>query len=340
MITLTKYINNRIDEDLNSVKFSKENFDRIEYLLQNKNDKLSIQFQHFIDSILKVSIKNNKVIFFYYQNDMLGRKIEIKQLIQKSIDYAISKGKIIPDVTFYIGSKDSHNYYEPELPIFVIAKPVNEPGILFPDNTFDNWSKDKEEIATNCKKVVKESKVFFRGKNTGDRDHNLRKLLMKDRKIKIPTYIKISNDRVSQYTFCKYKYLLNLPGVGAWSYRFKYLFLMKSLVINIALHYDYGKKYKPQSKWIQFFDNYFIPGEDYIEINYYWGNQFSIREKRKNYKELTNKLEKCYKYYEKNPDEYKDIVKSGYNKIKKITQEVVYDSVYKLIKKYSKKMNF
>jgi hypothetical protein len=337
MTTLIKYINNRIDEDLDSVNFSKENFDRIEYLLKN-NNKLSIQFQAFIDSILKVSIKNNKVIFLYEQNDILGRKTAVKQLIQKSIEHIISKGKSIPDVTLYIGTKDSHNYYEPELPIFVLAKPINEPGILIPDNTFDDWDKDREEIKTNCKKVIKESKVFFRGANTGARDHNLRKLLEKDRKIKIPTYIKISKAKVPQYTFCKYKYLLNLPGVGAWSYRFKYLFFMKSLVINVALHYDYGKKYKLQSKWIQFFDNYFIPGEDYIEIDYHWGSQFSEKDKRKNYKELTNKLEKIYKYYENNPDKYNDMVKSGNTKIKKITQEVVYDSVYKLIKKYSKKI--
>lgn len=342
MTTLIQSINKRIEEDFSSVKFTKQNFERIEYLLQN-NDKIVkykskfLQaFEEFLESILKIEIRNNKIYPSYNINDFLGRKNQLIDLFDKAIKFLISKGKEIPNVTMYFGTKDSHNFYEPELPIFVLAKPQNEPGLLFPDNTFDNWEKDRDDILSNCKKVKKEPIMFFRGANTGAKKHNLRKIISKDRKFTNSKII-ITKEKVSQHTFCKYKYLLNLPGTAPWSYRFKYLFLMKSLVINVALKVKRDKYI--QDKWIQFFDNYFIPREDYIEADYYWGESLDRREQLKNYNNIKNKLLKIYKYYENNNEKYEKIVKSGYNKVKKITDEVVYNSIYKIIKKYSKMQN-
>ena len=151
----------------------------------------------------------------------------------------------------------------------------------------------------------------------------------------------ITDIRVPQYTFCENKYLLNLPGIGGWSFRLKYLFLMKSMVINIALRYKYNNS-KPQDKWVQLLDSYFIPGEDYIEIEYVWGEKFTKNQEIEAYKKVRKQLIKVYNYYESHPEEYAKIVKSGYEKAKKITQGLVYDTVYKLIKKnstYTQKLN-
>jgi hypothetical protein len=112
---------------------------------------------------------------------------------------------------------------------------------------------------------------------------------------------------------------------------------MKSLIVNVALKIK--RKNKTQDKWIQFFDTYFVSGEDYIEANYYWGDSLDRREQMNNYFKLKNNLLKIYKYYENNSEEYEKIVKSGYNKIKKISSEVVYSTIYKIIKKYSKIKN-
>jgi hypothetical protein len=342
MTTLIQAINSRIEDDFSSVNFSNQSFERIEYLIQNRDkiithkSKFLEAFQEFIDSILKIEIKDNKVYSFHDVHDFLGRKKQIVDLINKAVEYNLLKGRKIPNTTMYFGTKDSHNFYEPELPIFVLAKPQNEPGLLFPDNTFDNWDQDRDDILNNCKKVEKEPIMFFRGANTGEKKHNLRKILSRDKKF-TNVKILISKEKVPQYTFCKYKYLLNLPGTAPWSYRFKYLFLMKSLIVNVALKIK--RKNKTQDKWIQFFDTYFVSGEDYIEANYYWGDSLDRREQMNNYFKLKNNLLKIYKYYENNSEEYEKIVKSGYNKIKKISSEVVYSTIYKIIKKYSKIKN-
>jgi hypothetical protein len=52
-----------------------------------------------------------------------------------------------------------------------------------------------------------------------------------------------------------------------------------------------------------------------------------------------DKIIKVYNYYEKNPDKYTEMVKSGYSKVKKIKETVVYDSIYKIIKRYSKEQS-
>jgi hypothetical protein len=343
MTTLIQSINSRIQEDVLSVNFGKENFERIEYLLQNRDkivtrkSKFLEAFEEFIGSIVKIEIKDNTVYPSYHTNDFLGRKKQLIDLLTEAIEYNLLKGRNIPNVIMYFGTKDSHNFFEPELPIFVLSKPESEPGLLFPDNTFHNWEEDRIDILNNCKKIEKEPLIFFRGADTGNKKHNIRKILSKDRKL-LHSKIIISKEKVPQYTFCKYKYLLNLPGTSAWSYRFKYLFLMKSLVINVALQYkrsDKGNLIK-QSKWIQFFDQYFLPGEDYVEIKYYWGDSLTEREKRNNYIKTRDNILKIYNYYENNPEKYEKIVKSGYNKIKKITPEMVYNSIYKIIKNYHK----
>jgi hypothetical protein len=339
MTTLTQVVNNTIKETFSTVNFTKESFERIEYLLTNPPE--SVNFKEFIDSLLKITIKEGFVIPSHYETDFLGRKAQLITLIKESIEYAHNKGKVIPDVTFYIGTKDSHNYLEPELPIFVLSKPIDARGLLFPDNSFVNWKEERKDILSKCKKTEKENIVYFRGANTGNKKHNLRKILSKDHKFKIPMKIDITKLKIPQYNFCKYKYLLNLPGTSGWSYRFKYLFLMKSLVINVALQYIRSEKrvLTKQDKWMQFFDSYFIPNQDYIEVRYVWGPMMSEKENRNNYIKLRNDIIKLYNYYEKNSNLYEKIVESGYNKVKEITPSVVHQSIYKIIKNYSKEVN-
>lgn len=335
MVKLNKKILNLIDMNLNKFIYTEENFKKIENI--KKNDKYNI-------FVMKVIINNNIAI----SNDLEGdtRKKIILDFINDSLSFCKTKyKKNIKYSLFYIYVADVHSYEYPDLPFWVIARPQNENGILFPDNTFKchkinntcyNWDETKKIIYDKCKNINKINKIYFKGANTGSDKHNIRKLLeLYSKNSEIPIEIILNKPMEPIYNFCKYKYLLNLGGHQPWSYRFKYLFLMKSLVINIAIKQDYN--IIKTDKWINFYDNYFTVYEDYIEVEYIWKEK---GDNTQSYKKLLNDLENIYYYFEKNPKEYNTIVNNGYNKAKSLTQDIVYLTQFTLIEKYNKKNNF
>lgn len=90
------------------------------------------------------------------------------------------------------------------------------------------------------------------------------------------------------------------------------------------------------------FDSVKLDQNSYDRIKYIWGFNFTKKQEKEAYEKFRKKLIKVYNYYESHPEEYAKIVKSGYEKAKKITQGLVYDTVYKLIKKsstYTRKLN-
>jgi hypothetical protein len=333
MISLKKNIIRRINHDLNKFTYEKEKFDKIEEIMKT-NKKYSL-------SVLRVTIKDGKAIGNSFDGD--SRKKVILQLINDSLDFAKKINKIIPDVTFYIYASDVHSYEYQNLPFWVISKPENDNGILFPDNTFKchpinnvchTWDDAKKVIYEKCDNVTKITKMYFKGANTGADKHNLRIQLMdEEKRANIPIQIILSRPNDPMYSFCKYKYLLNLPGHQPWSYRFKYLFLMKSLVIDVVVRQHYGKD--ENKRWMNFYDSCFVPWQDYVQINYHWHEG---KDNSAEFKKLLNRLKTIFDFFEKNPDKYNEIVKNGYDKAKKITQEVVHMSIYLLIRKYHKKV--
>ena len=306
-----------------------------------KMNNLMINHEKYKRMILKVIIKNQNMTF---ENANLGdtRKKRIVEMLNNMCTYIKSKNKILPDTVIYFNICDAYAYDYQDLPLFTIAKPKNKKGILFPDDTFichkmetecDNWDKIKKTVIHNCDlEKDKINIIYFKGANTGSDKHNLRYLLSQENNL--PIKINLTDKYKPMYSFCKYKYLLNLPGHQPWSYRFKYLFLMNSLIIDVAIKQHYTTT-EHNERWINFFDSIFVPNEDYIELEYDW---YEKKDNKDEYRKLVTNIKKTYEYYENNPEEYYKITKSGYNKVQMISNQFVLEMLYDLIVRYSNKL--
>jgi hypothetical protein len=298
--------------------------------------------------ILKIIIKNGKIYSHNTQEKETDRKKIILDLLTQTSNYLNKKNKHLPDTTLYIFTGDTYTYKYQDMPFFVLAKPKNRKGILFPDNTFlchplisecDNWDYIKEIVQQKCEKTSKINEIYFRGANTGLNTHNLRYLLSvestKSNK-EIPLHVIVGQGHIPMYEFCKYKYLLNLPGHQPWSFRFKYLFLMRSLIIDIAIkqHYKDASEESQNEKWINFFDDIFIKDIDFVELPYDW---YEGKDNNKNYNKLLEDIEKTYNYYEDHNDKYNAMVDNATNKVNIITNNFIYESVSKLIDEYAER---
>lgn len=274
---------------------------------------------------MKLEIRNNKLIILKPLTKEAGAFKRRGDGIIKLINLSLEKHKI-KNIIFYIYVGDEFNYKFTQLPIFILAKPQNKFGILFPDQTFldiepevyteQNNNKPKtiteiKDINLNIKNKTPE--IFFIGQNIGliDTQFNIRQQFNKFKK---PFNIIIDGTFMKMNKFSDYKYLLNLPGNYPWSFRFKFLFMMRSLVININL---YNMKYKSDEKWINIMDNLFIKNKDYIELDYYFDENINQTE---NINEIEKKILEIYNYYEdkNNYKQYLKIVNNGYKKSKLI----------------------
>ena len=73
-----------------------------------------------------------------------------------------------------------------------------------------------------------------------------------------------------------------------------------------------NSKYKNKNdKWVQIYSDFFIAGKDYVEISYNWTEGVTLDNE---VIKIYNKINKLYKYYEKNKDEYLKISKSAKRK--------------------------
>jgi hypothetical protein len=137
------------------------------------------------------------------------------------------------------------------------------------------------------------------------------------------------------YKMCDYKYLLNLPGHYQWSNRLKYLFLMKSHIININVKLI-STTYTDE-KYISFID-YIVNKNDYEEIvlKYYRQNQnltvktneLYMKKNSIEFDKFINKLSEIYAKLEKKSN---GKINSGFNKINKLTNERIYHYIYTAI---------
>ena len=140
------------------------------------------------------------------------------------------------------------------------------------------------------------------------------------------------------YEFAKYKYLINLPGHFPWSNRLKYLFLMKSHVINVNVQ-TFGYDYTDE-KYITFID-FVLTNDDYNEIivKYY-----TIRKSDANFDVVgTNKknddefdlfyenIRQTYLRLKSNDTESNDMIDNAYKKIDELTEDRVSQYIYKCI---------
>lgn len=228
-------------------------------------------------------------------------------------------------------------------------RPTNKNGILLPDNTYTCHVNEKNickfwtDVVNECiylnKKVkIKKNDIFFTGANTGEEKHNLRKKFSEvEGSENFPLDVKLKQPRISVCDFAKHKYLLNLPGNQPWSYRFKYLFLTKSLVINLCLKQQYDPKDIPNGQYVTIFDQLFEEGVDYINIDFLW-KEYDEKHNEKEFDKTIKKLEEIYNYFEEHPDKYKKITENGYKKVMKITERMIYTTIYLTMKYYHDKI--
>lgn len=328
----------QVDKDLNDFTYYNNILERLEVA-----SKIDFNLDHYI---IKIEIKNNiaKII----HNAKATRRAEG---IIKIVNMALEYGKV-DDTKIYLHVADDFIFRFSELPFFIIAKPLNKKGILMVDNTFvdtqpevktnvdkskmESWDETNDMIIKKCNNIKKENKIFFIGQNIALKktDFNIREYFSKIKKT-YPLDVRVSG-YMHMSEFCKFKYLLNLPGMSPWSFRFKFLFLMKSFIINIALYRNYSKKSdKYDDKWINIFDRLFIPNEDYIELKYYYDREIDQNE---NLKKLENEIKDIYLKYEKDDELYNKIVNNGYEKGKLITTENIKKVAHYIISNYAKKV--
>ena len=325
----------QMKNNINSFNYSPEILNKIENIM-NTNEK-------YKQKILKVVIYKNNITYHNVFGD--ARKKHIINILNNMKKYIIESGKQLPNLVAYLYISDNFSQEYQDLPFFVLAKPQNRNGILFPDNTFfchrlekkrENWDIIKKKVTDKCNiEAIKDkiNKIYFKGANTGEDKHNLRFMLSQEKNL--PLSIKLSEKYTPMYSFCKYKYLLNLPGHQTWSYRFKYLFLMNSFIINVAVIQHYNE-FEKNDKWLNFFDVILEPDTDYIEIEYNW---YENKDNSNEYKKLINKLDDIYKYYNSNPEEFQSIITNGFNKINNITNNLILEMLYDLLTRYSYKLN-
>jgi hypothetical protein len=318
----------------------------------NKNiDDYTINLDNILNNIKKnmaykslflfIVCKNNKIYIILSEGDT--RKKIIIDIVTRNIEelYKINNGNL-PNfyLPFYVS--DTHFYINNDIPFFVEAKPKNKKGILYPDqnyysiliqNKYITYDKFKEIIKTKkCSNIdKKEDIIYFSGANTGSDKHNMRMKLKNivDEKNDEKYDIHIADQYIPMYEFCKYKYLLNLPGHQPWSYRMTKILLMDSLVFDIQIKQTYiMNNYKNKNeKWVQIYSDFFIAGKDYIDIEYNWTENVT---KDNDVIKIYNKINKLYKYYEKNKDEYIKIAKSARRKANLFNNDIC-DKTYKYL---------
>lgn len=183
----------------------------------------------------------------------------------------------------------------------------------------------------------KEPVMYFKGLLSGFNRSNVRQILREktrdNKRVKINITTRPNNDWEPIHEWSKYKILLNLPGFGDWSNRFKYLFLLGSVIINVNLVHEIlldcdpiKKKYK-KSYYKTFTDFVLVPNVDYINIDYrYFGKIHEYKNKGLFMKyldmEQRNLLIKLNYYYANiinNPISYNKMVERGHDKICKLT---------------------
>jgi hypothetical protein len=344
-------LKSQIKNQINEFEYSQEIIDKM-YREYKKNNRLK-------EAGTIIEIKDNKIIIELMCTKEVNRTNAIISLISKSIEYIKKKKMNYPNTKLFLFVSDVYTYWDQSLPLFVIAKPKNKKGILIPDNTFkshsnvnkisENWETTKEKC---IKKIIsfdkKKDVLFFIGGNTDTGRQNIRENLFKlsngetilgnnINKSNLSLQIEFAHNRdVSEFT--EFKYLLNLPGNQPWSYRFKYLFLAKSLVINIDVRQKFGDVDYFNSTWINFFDIIFEPNIDYVNLEYYW---IESNQTYNDYQfvKLIKDLELVYSYYKLNPEEAYKVSNSGFDKVLNITEDLISESIFLLTHYYAKKIN-
>ena len=372
MVKLQYLLNNEINKIYKNFKptISLKLLDELKQRYYKTSRSKDVRDQ-MIYPLISYIIKDNELEVEAEFNKTIYNKDRIKELTDERIDhvfklfnntliYAKEKKYKIPDTTIYIWISDRVPWYndiDQHFPIFIFAKPRNSNFLIFPDNTFDcltidqkyrgdckDWDSVKKLIIDNCSELKFEkkiNKIFFKGTSTTKTNSKIRENL-EDFSKKNNKWLDVKLDAWQHYmrldNFCKYKFLLNLPGHYPWSNRFKYLFLMKSIVINVDVYtIDIEGAYS-DLPWDTFINYIVEPKKHYInlEMKYYVTTNKELNEKCKkmNMDEnliIFDKLKKIY-----NNSNHEKMINKSFKRVSKLKNKHVYEYIYNCILMNSK----
>jgi hypothetical protein len=317
-------IHTNVDNQISHLDNTKYTIKQLEQLYkQHPND------------IYIIKIINNKLVYNTSLYDPLNRLSKIIIFLENVLKLYKLDNTILG---FYI--RDSF-FWKAKIPVFNWALPDNIYGLIFPHFDmqlfeFDNTNKyDFDKIKTQFNKVKvnktdKINKIYFKGSSTSKNKTYLRETF---KTYNHPFSIKIDTPTEPLTNLKKYKYILDLPGVKPQSLRFKYLFLTNSLPIRISL---YNTKFDEQSEWKQYIDTFLIENEDYIHLKY--NVDYDNRLSKLQLNKIKHDIVKVYNKLENNHTKYRQIVKSGHDKVKKlVTMKSTYYYIYYIIKQLTAK---
>ena len=240
----------------------------------NINNKYSLNdlkllFNKFHESILLIQIIDGNIRFIE-KKGFESRNQSVIDLLLKANEY-----KKLPNVQFLVFTNDYINnsslYKYPYLLTF--CKNIFYNTNLFPNFNFNHWLEAKignyKDVYNNFINNTiewkdKENTIFWTGSNTNILRKKIydysKKITNKNINLNINLLSKDNKKYIPLEDISKYKYLLNINGYS-YAGRLNYLYLSGSCVI-ILKNEDDTKSYD------EFFYNYFVKNEDYIEILY------------------------------------------------------------------------
>jgi hypothetical protein len=302
--------------------------------------------------LIKIVVENGKVLPYWRSGDNVHMRRNTWQrtrsgTVSDMIQEAITRHDInLPyRVVLYVNIGDK--IISDKYPILNFAKASSENGILIPDWTFANayksqvaktWGEQASTIGTECSEIPYSEKIdgiFFQGGDTskGERKTNIRRnlknladLMPSDPKVTIL----IDKEPPTKATeWCKFKYLLDLPGAHPWSVRLKELLLSHSLVIKVDL----------PDPWVNFYSPIFEPGVDYVRVTYVMDDVDPKRDATPwarvperavlaTYKEIVRTARGITE------PEFMRITQSAFMKVNALTEDVVMGYFANVIKRY------
>ena len=339
---------------------------RIQELIREKHNTFYPMVKYIIrDGNVSVNASIRHVNYTENKLDDIGkfgdeRITSIFKLIQKALDYVKARKLPIPNTTLHIWIGDRFPWYKnyaDSVPIYVFGKPANTNYLLFPDAAFE-CSPKNQKYENDCydwdhsKKTVKKyvdelphkiNKIYFKGcattQNTTDIRENLEEYSKKTHREWLDIRLDAGDNYQSMEEFSKYKYLLNLPGRYPWSNRLRYLFLMKSVVINVDVKTVREGKYE-DSPWVSLINYIVRPNIHYhnLVLSYY---RFTGHDKEKRKKLNVEEFEKIKEqlseiYHEKNKEKNEIMLEKGFDRVNKLKSKHIYMYIYNCIVKNSK----
>ncbi|XP_028171067.1 O-glucosyltransferase rumi homolog [Ostrinia furnacalis] len=254
----------------------------------------------------------------------------------------------MPNLEIALNTRDwpqvNHLWGHPKAPVFSFSKTKDYYDIMYPTWSFweggpaislyptgiGRWDKHRISIsATAANKWpwdLKLDKAFFRGSRTSEERDALVLLSRSKPELVDAQYTKnqawkseadtLYAEPASEVSFeehCRYKYLFNYRGVAA-SFRFKHLFLCKSLVFHVG------------EDWLEFFYPSLKPWVHYVPIS-------------PNASQL--EIERYINFFKENDSLARDIAERGFEHIwEHLTDKDVQCYWRKLLKKYSKLVKY